>query len=193
MKVRFLWAGTAAALLALAIACGSSPTSPSPSGNFQVLLKDSPFSDAKAVLVTFTDVSVHTSGGDWKPLSLGTGVTSWTCDLKQLQSAQNVLASATLQAGHYTGLRLTVSSATIYFSGTAPAPACAASISVGGTGSPIDIPTNQVFLNNQFDISTTGTVTMVLDFNGDQSIVQTGNGAYKMAPPVITVVSVSGQ
>ena len=73
----------AAAVLALSVAVGAascsnaeSTTSPSPSsggggtgnslGTLQVLMKDSPFSDAEAVLVTFTEVSAHHTGAAWQ-------------------------------------------------------------------------------------------------------------------------------
>ena len=51
-----------------ASACGGSDTGPSGSGTLRMTLKDSPFSDAKALLVTFADVSVHqsdTPDGSW--------------------------------------------------------------------------------------------------------------------------------
>src|SRR5678815_5680993 len=52
------------------IACTNSPTSPSSTnGNFKLMLKDSPFSDAKAVLITFTELSTHRDGdGGFAPL-----------------------------------------------------------------------------------------------------------------------------
>ncbi len=190
MRCRFFRAGAAAVLLALAIACGGSPTSATLSGNFRVMLTDSPFSDAKAVLVTFSEVSVHASGGGWTTIPFGGGAASRTCDLKQLQGPQDVLGTGTLPAGHYTQVRLTVTSATIYFDTAAPAGACAATIGApGGRNATLNIPSGQVILNREFDISGSNTATMVLDFNGDQSINQTGNGTYQMSP-VISVVSV---
>src|SRR5215471_16828294 len=56
-----------------ASACGSG-TGPSGSGTLRMTLKDSPFSDAKALLVTFTDVSVHQSDaadGSWTKITTG--------------------------------------------------------------------------------------------------------------------------
>jgi hypothetical protein len=38
-------------------------------------------------------------------------------------------------------------------------------------------------------VSTTAATTMLIDFDGDRSIRETGNGRYMMSP-VITVVSV---
>src|SRR3954465_5794428 len=95
-------------------ACGGSETGPSGSGTLRMTLKDSPFSDAKALLVTFSEVSVHqsdTPDGRWTKAT----TTPRTCDLKRLQNVQDVLGTTTLTAGHYTQVRLVVSNATIYF------------------------------------------------------------------------------
>src|SRR5512133_3427491 len=190
MKTRFVWAVTAAALAAVAVACGSSPAGPSQNGNFTVMLTDTPFSDAKAVLVTFSDVSVHASGGGWTQVPFSGGGTR-TCDLKQLQNnAQDVLGVGTLPAGHYTQVRVTVTSAALYFDNAAPAGACAASIGApSGRSAILNIPSGQIILNREFDITATSTGKMVLDFDGDRSINQLGNGNYQMAP-VISIVSV---
>jgi hypothetical protein len=66
----------------------------------------------------------------------------------------------------------------------------------------VDIPSGEVKLNHQFSV-TAGGSTMLLDFDGDQSVRQTGNGNSNgrggsnggskmkyMMSPVIRVVSV---
>ena len=45
-------------------------------------------------------------------------------------------------------------------------------------------------LNREFDISGSTPLTMLIDFDGDRSIHQTGSGRYMMSP-VITVMSVN--
>ncbi len=192
MKVRILGAAAVALLLALVVvACGGSPTSASQSGNFTVRLTDTPFGDAKAVLVTFSEVSVHASGGSWTTIPFASGATTRTCDLKQLQNgAQDVLSVGNLPAGHYTQVRVTVTSAALYFQNAAGAGPCAASITAPqGTSATLNIPSGQIILNREFDVTGTNASTMTLDFNGDQSINQTSNNTYQMSP-VITVVSV---
>jgi hypothetical protein len=165
-----------------------SPSSPSPV--LAVMLKDTPFSDAQAVLVTFSEVSVHASGGSFVPVPFSGGAATRTCDLKKLTSAQDVLGTGPLAAGHYTQVRLTVSSATIYFNNPSSGAACAASIPTpAGTSAPVNIPSGQIILNREFDLSNSTTTTILLDFNGDQSINQLGNGTYQMSP-VISIVSV---
>ena len=132
------------------IACTSSPTSPSSTnGNFKLMLKDSPFSDAKALLITFTDVSAHRDGdGGFAPL--GTG--QRTCDLKKLQASQDVLGAGTIQPGHYTQIRLMVSRAVIYFDNASTGAACAPAIAApAGRSSVVDIPSGDK-LNREFDV-----------------------------------------
>src|SRR5215470_502843 len=78
-------------------------------GSLSIRLTDSPFSDAKALLVLFSDVSVHQADpGDWKTIPFASG-SSRTCDLKKLQGPTDLLGIGSLPAGKYTQIRLTVS------------------------------------------------------------------------------------
>ena len=203
------------ALVALVIACSGStvkspaaPTDPSagngstpgpgPSGTgiLSIMIKDSPFSEATALLVTFSEVSVHASGGDWVTLPFAGDATTRTCDLKRLVDSQDVLGVGQLTAGHYTQLRVTVTSAKIYFTAktSTAGPVCAPALTLSPTTDPgvtVDLPSGTLKLNHPFDLvaSTTTPTTILLDFDGDKSIHQTGNDKYKMMP-VISVVSV---
>jgi hypothetical protein len=193
--MRFATALALAAGLAAAAACGSSPSSPSGSNaNLTLALKDSPFSDAKSLLVTFSEVDAHKSDqadGAWTQLSFSGGASTRTCDLKKLETAQDVLGTGALAAGHYTMVRLVVSSATIYFDNAASGNACDTTIAApAGASASVTIPSGEVKLNREFDVPAAGATTILLDFDGDQSIRQQGNDSYSMKP-VITVVSVS--
>ena len=176
-----------------AIGCGGAPSGPSgPSGTLNVMLKDSPFSDAKAVLVTFSEVSAHKdTDADFTKLPFAGGATSRTCDLKKLETAQDVLGVGTMAAGHYTQVRLLVSSATLYFDNpSAAGDACSASIPApAGASALLTIPSGEVKLNREFEVPAGGSTAMLLDFDGDRSILQTGTGSYMMRP-VIAIVSV---
>src|SRR5918993_484662 len=91
--------------IAATTACGNSPTGPSgPSGTFNLRITDAPFADAKAVLVTFSEVSAHradTPESEWARLPFADGGTTRTCDLKKLQSArEDILGIGSLPAGH---------------------------------------------------------------------------------------------
>ena len=60
---------------------------------------------------------------------------------------------------------------------------------LAGAKANLTIPSGEVKLNRGFDLAADGTTTIVLDFDGDKSIHQTGNGAYMMSP-VISIKSV---
>lgn len=177
-----------------AAACGGSSSSPSgQTGTFRMMVKDSPFTDAKSLLVTFSQVNAHrgdTSEGTWEHLPFAAGASSRTCDLKKLQTAQDILGTGPLAAGHYTQVRLVVSSAVIYFDNAATGDACAPTITApSGRNATVTIPSGEVKLNREFDVASGTTTTMLLDFDGDQSVHETGNGRFMMSP-VIGVVSV---
>jgi hypothetical protein len=147
------------AAVGIAACGGDSVMSPSGNGRLSVMIKDSPYSDAKALLVTFSEVTAHRDGeGGFTKLPFGeVAATSRTCDLKKLVDRQDLLGVGTLPEGHYTQVRVVVSSATLYLDNPSEGPACA--------------------------------TTMLIDFDGDKSVTEMGNGRFRMTP-VIGVVSV---
>ena len=181
-----------ASALVASVGCGSDTGPSGQTGTMRVMLKDSPYTDAKAVLVTFSDVSAHRSDqsdASWSRVPFADGGGTRTCDLKKLQTAQDILGTGPLTVGHYTQVRLIVSSAALYFDNAAAGAACGSSIATpAGRSAPLEIPSGEVKLNREFDV-TGNTTTMLLDFDGDRSIHETGNGRF-MLSPVIGVVSV---
>jgi hypothetical protein len=175
-------------------ACGSSPSGPSGStGTLNLRITDSPYSDARALLVTFSQVSVHradTPDTAWVTLPFAEAATTRTCDLKKLVNAQDILGTGPLATGHYTQVRLTVSQATLYLDNPSAGAACASAlVPPGGRSAAVEVSSGEVKLNREFDVAAGGSTTMVVDFDGDRSVIQQGNGAYRMSP-VISVVSV---
>jgi hypothetical protein len=105
-------------------------------------------------------------------------------------AAQDVLGTGPMPPGHYTQLRLEVASAILYFDQASSGSPCATTIAApAGRSAPVEIPSGDIRLNREFDVTSTTATTILLDFDGDQSVTQTGNGEYRMNP-VITVVSV---
>ena len=83
-----------------------------------------------------------------------------------------------------------VLTAAVYFDNASVGPACAAVIPAPvGKNAAVTIPSGEVKLNREFDLTATNATTMVLDFDGDQSVHETGNGKYMMSP-VVGIVSV---
>ena len=195
--MRWIVFSFAAALAAVASsACGSdSPASPSGGGTLRVMITDSPYSDAKAVLVTFSEVSAHVSSSDSggrTNLPFAADASRRTCDLKKLEQAQDLLGVGPLPAGHYTMIRLVVSDAALYFDNAVPAdaPACAPAVTPpAGRNATLTIPSGEVKLNREFDVADGGATTILLDFDGERSIHEQGNGSFRMSP-VIGVLSV---
>jgi len=178
---------------------GSGSGTSSGTGQLTVGITDSPFSDALAVLITFSEVSVHRSGGDWESVSFAGTATSRTCDLKKLQGPTDILGVSLLPAGHYTQIRLAVQSATIYFANpsVSATPCDTAIVAPLGAHAEVTVPSGEVKLNREFTLAAGGSVNIVLDFDGDQSIRQQGNSKglpedrrYSLQP-VIAVESVT--
>ena len=160
-------------------------------GTLTINLTDTPFGEAQAVLVTFNEVQVHRSGSGWVTLPFAGSASSRTCDLKKLVGAQNVLGTGQLPSGHYTMIRLVVSGSTLYFNNPSSGSACSSSIlPPSGQNAPLEVPSGEIRLNREFDISTGSLTAILLDFDGDRSIRETGNGRYMMNP-VISVVAVA--
>lgn len=184
-----------------ALACSGSPTGPSQSGNLRLMITDSPFGEATALHVTFSEVRAHRAdgAGGWitVPFAGTPAATSRTCNLKKLEGPFDVLGVASLDAGQYTQLRLVVESATIYFGGSATAQgACLTTLAAPSNGpTPVtshtlEIPSGEVKLIHPFELTSNGTTTIELDFDGDKSVHQTGNGRYRMTP-VIKILAVN--
>ena len=194
--MRYLFALACVAALG-SYGCGDSSTGPSGgSGTLNVRITDSPFSDAKAVVVKIKELSVHRDDAPWETVAFPAAAPTWACDLKKLEGPIDVLGGSVVPAGHYTQIRLVVGTATIYWeNASGAATPCAADIPApAGTFSALEIPSGEVKLNRGFDLAADGTTTVTLDFDGDKSIQihETGNGRFIMRP-VITVKGVGEQ
>jgi len=180
-------------VLGVVVVLGAGCSGPSgQTGSLTVNLKDGPYADAMAMLVTFSSVSAHHADAEWQPLTFAGGVTTpLTCDLKKLVNVFDVLGTGQLLAGHYTQLRVVVQSAALYSSPTpATDPACMANMPPpAGLIGNVEIPSGEVKLNRQFTIPEGGATKILIDFDGDRSVNALGNGRFSMSP-VISIVSV---
>jgi hypothetical protein len=178
------------------VSCGDSVVSPSYSGNgiLNVFLTDTPFDDAKALLVTFSEVTAHRAGeGGFTRIPFGDNTSLMrTCDLKRLQNAQDLLGVGTLAEGHYTQLRVVVAGAALYFDNPSTGSPCSNTIPApAGRRVVVDMPSSgEVRINQEFEVVAGANAVIVLDFDGRRSVVDMGNGRYRMTP-VIGVASVN--
>ena len=78
-------------VLAVVVLLGGACSGPSgQTGSLTVNLKDGPYADAMAMLVTFSGVSAHHADAEWQPLKFAGEATTLTCDLKKLVNAFDV-------------------------------------------------------------------------------------------------------
>lgn len=190
-----------ASALLLAVACGStSPTEPSSTGSgagesaagtMTVRITDNPYDAARAVFITFSDVSVL-RGSTWTKVPFPGGASSWTCDLKKLQNGhEDVLATGSVAHADYTMVRLTVQSATVYTDNvsTAATP-CAQSIPApAGAARTMTLASNEGQTNGVFSINSNTGATIVLDFDGESSIAEPNPNQFVLTP-VVRLVTV---
>ena len=148
-------------------------------------------SDAKALLVTFS--GSHGSPG-WGGRFFQAAV--WRrnrhvadVDLKKLVDRQDLLGVGTLPAGHYTQVRLVVSAPRSTSRNASTVPMRDLDHCAEAGRSALEITSGEVRLNRQFDVGDSGATTMLIDFDGDRSVTETGNGRFRMTP-VIGIVSV---
>lgn len=155
----------------LLVACSSQDT-----GTLVVKLTDAPSVQLEKAEVTISEVQVHTADENETDNESDAGWTTvvsgpQTYDLLTLTDATVVLGDAVLPAGKYTQIRLSVESA---------------SIVVNGTTHTLTVPSGNIKLVRPFTIVENSTTTLVLDFDAQESVRETGNGKY-LLQPVITV------
>jgi hypothetical protein len=157
-------------------------------GSIRVILVDSP-ATLDSVVICVSRVEVHKAGSDSTQGTWSTINDSLRYfDLLQLTNGTTaVLGDTSLTAGKYTQIRLILEDGSYVID--------------GGVKENLDIPSGSqsgIKLNHSFDIESGNLYEFYLDFNVDKSIIQTGNGKYKLKPviriaPVIISGSISGQ
>lgn len=163
-----------------------------PPGTLVIRMRDAPFLDAQAVVVTFAEIAVRRAGADgFQALPFVDGARR-TCDLKQLlRGNSDVMVSATLPSGRYTQTRVRIASATLYFASRAPQPACGpAAPEIRGRHADARVA-DDALVGQDFDIAAGRITTLTLDFDGERSFTEPTTGQYVL-DPVIRASSAAG-
>ncbi|MHA2100547.1 MAG: DUF4382 domain-containing protein [Candidatus Kariarchaeaceae archaeon] len=157
-------------------------------GSIRIILVDSP-ATWDSVVICVSRVEVHKAGSDTTQGSWFTINDSlrYFDLLKLTNGATAVLGDTSLAAGKYTQIRLIVEDGSYVID--------------DGVKEKLKIPSESqsgIKLNHSFDIESENLYEFYLDFNVDKSIIQTGNGQYKLKPvirivPYIISGSISGQ
>ena len=168
----------------LAASCGEDDsTSPGDitdgTGTLSVSLIDAP-AVYDSVKVSFSEVAVHfgleeaadndttaaKTAGEWIVIS----GEEQTFDLLTLtDGATGLLGEAELAVGHYTQLRLILSGA---------------EVGIDGEVYPLSVPSSTVKFVSGFEVTADETTELLVDFDADRSVHQTGNGQYKLQPTI---------
>ena len=163
-------------------------------GTVSVSMTDAPACGFDEVNVTVSKVRVHQSS------SADENTTGWTDivlssprkinllnlnDPTQTNGALDYLGETSLAAGHYTQLRL------VLVPNSVGSPFANSVVLSGSPGEiALDTPSavqSGIKLIHQFTVGSGQRVDLLLDFDACKSVVQTGNGKYKLKP-VITVI-----
>ena len=155
-------------------------------GQIVMTMVDSP-AGFEHVYIAVTRVEVHKAGSDSTSGWVVINNNAATYDLLTLRNgASVVLGNNSLDAGHYTQIRLILGTGS--------------NIVVNGIEFSLNVPSGTqtgIKLNHEFDIQDGLVYELTLDFNVDHSIFLTGNGQYKLSPvirvvPVVTSGTISG-
>jgi len=160
-------------------------------GSLRVSLTDAPACGFDEVNVTVEKVRVHQSSSanehaaGWTDIPLNPLKRMNLLDYNdptQLNGALAALGEVSLEAGHYTQVRLVLASN----NGSNPPKN---SVVLSGTTSEVPVTTpsavqSGIKLVHGFDVQAGERVDLVLDFDACKSIVKTGNGRYKLKPVI---------
>lgn len=161
----------------------------SDTGTLRVNLTDASGNTFSAINVTITHLFVHQSStanstdAGWIEIPV---TASMPVKLLSLQNGVVMtLGETTLGPGHYQQIRLVIQPNT----GSNP-PFNDSVMPVGGAEQPLDVPSNEIKLINEFQVNTGSRTDVLLDFDGKNSVILTGNGTY-ILQPVINVQTVT--
>jgi hypothetical protein len=153
-------------------------------GFLKLTLKDRPIAEAQNVFVTISQVSVHKEcedPNDCDFIVVYDNPAGLKVDLLALKNTPATLVSATLEAGKYNQIRMSVVSGEIVFPSNPP----------GGEGIPytLEVPSDEIKVPVHFEITAAGTTDIILDFDAEKSIhiVQKGKSDTYLLRPVIHV------
>ena len=133
-------------------------------GRLELYLSDLPVG-AEKVNVSLSAISALKSGGG----QVSIAEEAHTYDLLELQNLETLIADAVMAPATYSQINFTVESGTIIISGV--------TYNLQVTNTQVTVPVS-------FVVASGKTALVVLDFNADASITETGPGAYSLAPVV---------
>ncbi len=161
------------------IGCSNSTSPANGQGQIMMTMVDAP-AGFDQVNIVVSRVEVHKASADSSSGWVVINNNAATYDLLTLRNgASVVLGNSSLDAGHYTQIRLILGTGS--------------NIVVDGTVFSLDVSSGTqsgIKLNQEFDIQQGLVYELTLDFNAGHSIILTGNGQYKLNPVIRVVPTV---
>lgn len=180
-------------LSALVLAgCGGGGAGSGGSGTINVSMTDSASDDYKAVYVTVREIQVHRNGADWRVVS----TPGKTYNLLELvNGVRETLAITSLEAGHYTQLRLLLGNVPDDGINLLSRRHPYANYFIDKDDSVIQLKVPSGFqtgikIVKGFDIQSSRTTELILDFNVTKSIIQAGSSGQWLLNPTIKMLAV---
>ncbi len=134
-------------------------------GTLTVYVTDPPPPDMEEILVNIKSLEVHKAGGAWMTID----EEPQEFDLKVIEGVQEYLASQDLETGKYTQIRFDVVSVRV---------------KVDGVYHDAKVPSDKIKLVGTFEVVANEDTEITIDFNGQKSVLVTGNGKYIFKPVV---------
>lgn len=143
----------------------SSSDLPDGMGKLVVNVTDPPPPEMESVMVEVGKLEVHKAGGSWTTVAENME----PFDLISLEDRVELLATAIVDSGIYTQIRLDIISVTIW---------------VEGEDHTAKVPSGKIKLVGSFEVIVDGETEVTLDFVGAESVMVTGKGEYVFKPVV---------
>ncbi len=158
--------------LFLILGCDKS-TGPSTKGTIRIYMTDAPTS-FEAVVIVVQSVEIHKAGYDDASGWVTVDSRTRSFDLLRLRNgASAVLGEATLDAGHYTQVRLLLGDGNY--------------VTISGVNAQLTVPSSiqtGIKLNHQFEIQADALYELTLDFDASKSITVSGTGTFVLSPVI---------
>jgi len=154
-------------------------------GFIKLRIKDTPVEDAKNIFVTISNIRVHEACEDAEDCFTTISETPLTIDLLALQTTPLELPTASLPAGTYNQIRMTVTSGQIVFASTDPE-------NPADVTYDLNVPSGEIKSHLHFELAGNETVLVTLDFEAKNSIhvIKKGHSDVYQLRPVVNVVEV---
>ncbi len=157
-----------ALLASLATACGGTPLSPSGQGILHIQLTDAPTDEVSEVNVFIVGLTMKHSERPVERIASE----SVLVNLMDLEDTSVLLVTLSVEPGTYEFIQVDLDESGSY-------------VVESGEPKPLQIPSTEIKVLGGFEVQPGGITTLLLDFDGDQSLVQEGNGEWLLQPVIV--------